>query len=752
MNFEQLSNEYARLRSLKDSGQMTPEQFSATVGKMQARDQDGLFWSIDPSSGSWQKWDGTNWILKHTVAHVNSGNAPTQTAVKSPETLIQLFVLILKSLPKAILKNLPMMIGILLVIMVAHTYLTAVLNEGFNADGHWLRDYLFVLDGKIISGALFMMLLTSVVPAIFRKSKELGGFGNFITELSKGFNNIITPLTTFNTLELPLIVAGFSTATILSWLWQNYLVSLQLFFMLMMGLIAFNAASLLYTVARLGQSDGYRLFNRQNQFIPISLRNSNLLFGGMALGMLITALPYLFEYGIFIGIAAAIWTFILFNQKKGRSTPSGSLTIFFLTAASWVLLNQLGFADDCGKSELGEDWPWGLILRSECAVKANSLGLIAGLSGIFGWIIGGIINNFPPIPLPPDGYFPPEPPPIDSLPKPPVPPDETIVEPPIPPQPHKPPTVGPPPIPPSPVPPVTRPPKIIEPPIPPTGEIPPVLPIPPTVKPPAPPPIPKDPGVPPKPQPHDPKGPVPPKKPATNTKTGKDDGFEGGIIHKNQSSFIGRVSGGINAIVTGSGKIILNGHKKMQHLSDLFTGKTIGLNNIDQIDDVAKQLKHQNKLLGKYDKYIKVNPKLQKGLNNFGYGMHVVDGIDRVMKVSAKRGYKDTADIGCAIVGETFHKGLVIIVTKNPIVGAIDAAASMIDPNYNVEGLIRKGEDVWHDTSKKLFDEYFNNPDDKISKQLKDSFDHHKERIMSKNIPDAEKINQLKKIHKILMK
>lgn len=55
--------EYARLRRLLDSGQMAPAQFQAAVQRLAVQDARGVWWTVDPSSGSLLQYTASGWAL-----------------------------------------------------------------------------------------------------------------------------------------------------------------------------------------------------------------------------------------------------------------------------------------------------------------------------------------------------------------------------------------------------------------------------------------------------------------------------------------------------------------------------------------------------------------------------------------------------------------------------------------------------------------------------------------------------------------
>jgi hypothetical protein len=59
---EQMRTNYRQLATQHQAGQLSWEQFVARVGQLQAKDQYGVPWSIDPRDGSMLRYDGSQWL------------------------------------------------------------------------------------------------------------------------------------------------------------------------------------------------------------------------------------------------------------------------------------------------------------------------------------------------------------------------------------------------------------------------------------------------------------------------------------------------------------------------------------------------------------------------------------------------------------------------------------------------------------------------------------------------------------------
>ena len=89
-----------------------------------------------------------------------------------PQTLVQLINSLLRGMIKAWLRNIPQMIGLILLTWFAHTYLLVVVNEGFNYDSSKLVSSTLALQGYEISGTLFWTVLGGLASTVYYKVRR----------------------------------------------------------------------------------------------------------------------------------------------------------------------------------------------------------------------------------------------------------------------------------------------------------------------------------------------------------------------------------------------------------------------------------------------------------------------------------------------------------------------------------------------------------------------------------------------------
>ena len=227
---------------------------------------------------------------------------------------------------------------------------------------------------------------------------------------------------------------------------------------------------------------------------------------------------------------------------------------------------------------------------------------------------------------------------------------------------------------------------------------------------------------------------------------------DGGVISNADSKNVDRLKGAKSVLENGSDLIVNRLTKARVDLHDIHSLKKIFDKNgkaiINNMDDVKKYAD----LLKKNDKGIKNLSKSSKAKKLFraaGVGFEIYDAVDRVNKVTKERGYTKE-DAKWATASEVAHKVAVDLITRNPVVGVIDGVVSIIAPDYNVESMMRKGEDAWHKETEDFFKNIYDNSDELATRQLKE-FNRFKKKIMSKNISEEEKLKRVKKIYKIVV-
>ena len=127
MDFNEARQSYAALRQQLTSGVITPERYQQEAAKLRFVTPDSVWWQIDPATGAWLTWNGQTWIPATTADRSAQQAAATETSQTAsagggrhgrqplrkqeptPQTLLQLAVLMVKSwvenLPSTILSS-----------------------------------------------------------------------------------------------------------------------------------------------------------------------------------------------------------------------------------------------------------------------------------------------------------------------------------------------------------------------------------------------------------------------------------------------------------------------------------------------------------------------------------------------------------------------------------------------------------------------------------------------------------------------
>jgi hypothetical protein len=74
--FEDLMLRYQYLKTQRDTGQISQEQFLTEVKILQIQDQDGIWWMIDPASEALVYYNGERWIKDSSSTMQDSVELP----------------------------------------------------------------------------------------------------------------------------------------------------------------------------------------------------------------------------------------------------------------------------------------------------------------------------------------------------------------------------------------------------------------------------------------------------------------------------------------------------------------------------------------------------------------------------------------------------------------------------------------------------------------------------------------------------
>jgi len=379
MSFQKIETRYKSLKNQLDTRRITPQQFTSQVSQLRIKDKRGNWWQIRAEDGNWITWNGTAWVAASLP--VKSRSAVRQ-AVAAPQTLVQLFIMVLKNMFKRGLIMIPLAIGLALLTMIVHTFLLVGPNGGFGSGVSPILDSVLALQGKVISGTLFWTLLTGLAMAIFARIRQVGIAGTFRgIQASPAWVRDSFQGVGFSAPGMLLVSAALTLLA--GTLIDNRLVSLQ-FVVAAVGALIAQQQSFSYLVMSVAWSDSQRLLKRApTRFNPawagVGITGIIFGFGGATI---LPFAPFLGCAGsiILVGVALAL---ILMQKNK----PGMGITILILgILLSLALVTTPVFADDGGWDEAGGTFSsW---VGSEGAITAVAHGVPPSVGAGFGALVG----------------------------------------------------------------------------------------------------------------------------------------------------------------------------------------------------------------------------------------------------------------------------------------------------------------------------------------------------------------------------
>ena len=315
-----------------------------------------------------------------------------QKDIKPPESLMDIFKLVLKNLPKTLLWRIPLLLILVPLIFILHTFLLVYCNEGFNGGQSWILDNILCLRGRTVSSMLFWFMLATILPAVIKGMWKARGPFKYIGGIFKKLGDVISSFKTAENEHMPYLLGGIAGVCFIVWIWQNTFVNIMILLFILRGLLILSAGSFLYILARCAQNDFRRFFikDKNKQNTQLSIEQTFYIYSGIAIALIIASIPNISNYTSLIGIIAAIFIFI--NIKKYRPGTVANLMIFWgINGIILFLISQNLIADDGGWQESGGTFDrW---INSEGAVIAMLRGIPPTASVIGGTLLGGAVEN-----------------------------------------------------------------------------------------------------------------------------------------------------------------------------------------------------------------------------------------------------------------------------------------------------------------------------------------------------------------------
>src|SRR5512137_2908714 len=85
MNFDEAERKLAELKNQRDSGQLSPAEFTSRVHEIRLQDIGDVWWQISEQDGKWLRWNGSAWVPGEPVRIVASSAAATKSAAAGSE-------------------------------------------------------------------------------------------------------------------------------------------------------------------------------------------------------------------------------------------------------------------------------------------------------------------------------------------------------------------------------------------------------------------------------------------------------------------------------------------------------------------------------------------------------------------------------------------------------------------------------------------------------------------------------------------
>jgi hypothetical protein len=68
MTFEEAGARFGQLQAQWRTGMLQPAQYQQMVAQLGVQDSSGRWWQLEPNSGQWMMWNGTQWVLAQQAA------------------------------------------------------------------------------------------------------------------------------------------------------------------------------------------------------------------------------------------------------------------------------------------------------------------------------------------------------------------------------------------------------------------------------------------------------------------------------------------------------------------------------------------------------------------------------------------------------------------------------------------------------------------------------------------------------------
>jgi len=310
---------------------------------------------------------------------------PPPAAPGEPQSLGQLFSLILKQLLKTLPLQLVLGGAIFIGVWLLHTYLVVWPNGGFNLNSgtpfDWFLAQILALRGRVASGTAFWFVFSAlggvvVSGVIRRKGAFFSGLGQAPARISHGFAG--------GNAAVAAVLSGAGLGILVPAYLGN-----RLFAVVAVGLtflaLSEGPAGFSALVLRCVYNDGRKLLSKPPRRLAEE-RNDSFMTGFM-LGAGLYVLLFLTPDFMLIGVGAIALIVGVVLASQAAQAAAGT-TVVLLAALLVLGAARFAFADDGGIAEAGGTLiGW---IQSPGAAIAVAMGLTPAMAAALGAIIGAL--------------------------------------------------------------------------------------------------------------------------------------------------------------------------------------------------------------------------------------------------------------------------------------------------------------------------------------------------------------------------
>ena len=362
---------FETLKHKHKKGKIGDVIFEQSVNNIEAVSDNGDNWKVDVDGVWYRNIDGS-WIKDNA----------NQADKKSPQTLLQLFIMIFKNMLTQISKKMIFMLIIALVTFLIHTYLVIYPNGGYAPSNNSILSKILALRGNKTGGVAFWTILSFLAVSLFRKIRTFGFkkiFTGFYAGPIRVFKSVFSKSKNYTSF---LIIITTISLLLAQFLIKNSAIAFMLIITAFLAIITFKS-DLSYLVLRLGYSDFLRLFKKKTGNFD------NTYFDGLHFSIIISMTLYiLLPYRpVSVYLFALLAIALLFYKKYRKShTIAPKLMLLGIVALNLlVIFMRKTYADDGGVDEAGGLIPW---VTSPGALTAVSIGLPPSIGAGIGGLIG----------------------------------------------------------------------------------------------------------------------------------------------------------------------------------------------------------------------------------------------------------------------------------------------------------------------------------------------------------------------------